>query len=423
MITNRNTVPIKNLIFTIIICFSASSFAIQNKNIEHPPQKRNFLQKGLTGLDYSNMTKLKREVEKGKHRSSYRKLIRQGNKIINEDSFSVIYKPHVPPSGDRHDYMSIGPYWWPDLSKPDSLPWINRDGKVNPLSRGVNSDYSIKSRFFKTVYSLSLAYFFSEDSEYAVKATQLLHDWFINPKTKMNPNLNYAQGIPGKRTGRSSGIIEFSGIRDIISSIEILESQQVLDKKASSKIRVWIKDYLQWLQTSDFGIEAKGATNNHGTWYDVQVVCLLIFLDEIDKARQYLQSTTFSRLATQINPDGSQPRELGRTKALHYSTINLHAFTLLAYMGQKVEVDLWNYESDNGSSIQKAFYFLKPYAINQKEWKYPQITDINQALENLRELFAKSAKMFNHHDFCEVSSKKTSKNKAFPLLLFNCAIH
>ena len=43
------------------------------------------------------------------------------------------------------------------------------------------------------------------------------------PIRNVNPNLDFAQGIPGKFDGRSSGIIEFSGIRNVISAIELLE--------------------------------------------------------------------------------------------------------------------------------------------------------------------------------------------------------
>src|SRR3954465_11347972 len=47
---------------------------------------------------------------------------------------SVLDKPSVAASGDKHDYFTYGPYWWPDPTKPDGLPYIRRDGDVNPAS-------------------------------------------------------------------------------------------------------------------------------------------------------------------------------------------------------------------------------------------------------------------------------------------------
>ena len=47
---------------------------------------------------------------------------------------TVTAKGMNPPSGDKHDYMSFGPYWWPDPTKPDGLPYVRRDGETNPGS-------------------------------------------------------------------------------------------------------------------------------------------------------------------------------------------------------------------------------------------------------------------------------------------------
>ena len=51
---------------------------------------------------------------------------------IERAPYSVMDKKLVPPSGNKHDYISIGRYWWPDPTKPDGLPYIRRDGQSNP---------------------------------------------------------------------------------------------------------------------------------------------------------------------------------------------------------------------------------------------------------------------------------------------------
>ena len=53
--------------------------------------------------------------------------------------FSVMHKKLTPPSGDKHDYMSFAPYWWPDPSTPDGLPYIRRDGEHNRADQGLRS--------------------------------------------------------------------------------------------------------------------------------------------------------------------------------------------------------------------------------------------------------------------------------------------
>ena len=63
---------------------------------------------------------------------AYRQLLKDADAALKAGPFTVMAKKRLPPSGDRHDYMSFGPYWWPDPSKPDGLPYIRRDGERNP---------------------------------------------------------------------------------------------------------------------------------------------------------------------------------------------------------------------------------------------------------------------------------------------------
>src|SRR5687767_1188678 len=59
-------------------------------------------------------------------------LMRDASTAMKDGPWSVTQKGVTPPSGDKHDYMSQAPYWWPDPAKPDGLPYIRRDGERNP---------------------------------------------------------------------------------------------------------------------------------------------------------------------------------------------------------------------------------------------------------------------------------------------------
>jgi hypothetical protein len=262
-----------------------------------------------------------------------------------------------------------------------------------------------------------MAYFFSDKIEYANKTLELLKGWFLNKDTKMNPNLNFAQGIPGKNTGRGIGIIEFVGIKNIITAIEILEINKAMDIKTSKGLREWFVEYLNWLQTSENGIFEKNTKNNHAVYYDMQVVSILLFLDRKKEAKQILEAVKTKRIASQIEPNGAQPHELARTKSLSYSTMNLRGFTELAFLGTKVGVDLWNYKSEKGASIIQAYEFLKPYAEGEKEWNYKQIHSLSKAQKSLKNLFVKAGSQFNIEEYCKVGSGN-SKNASS--LMFYC---
>ena len=86
----------------------------------------------------------------------------------------MVTKTQTPSSGDKHDYLSLVPYWWPDPAKPDGLPWIRKDGQVNPLTRGENVDQPAKDAMFKRAEALATAYYFSDDRKYAQRAVEVL---------------------------------------------------------------------------------------------------------------------------------------------------------------------------------------------------------------------------------------------------------
>ncbi len=65
-------------------------------------------------------------------------LVEKANAVLKAGTvYSVMQKTQLPPSGNKHDYMSQGPYWWPDPSKPDGKPYIRKDGQRNPEINGI----------------------------------------------------------------------------------------------------------------------------------------------------------------------------------------------------------------------------------------------------------------------------------------------
>jgi hypothetical protein len=199
----------------------------------------------------------------------------------------------------------------------------------------------------------------------------------------MNPHLNYAQGVPGSNNGRCFGIIEFGGITSIITSVEMLKYAQFLDKEDEEAFKSWVKEYLLWLETSDFGKEESGKSNNHGTNYDSQIIGLYFYFHRFEDAKERINTITKERIDSQIEPDGSQPGELRRTKAFSYSVMNLDAFLDLAYAAKIVGIDLWSYHGNESGSLQSAYDFLYRYAVNEEKWPYSQIVNMEGSQKKL----------------------------------------
>ncbi|WP_114751126.1 hypothetical protein [Pleomorphovibrio marinus] len=67
------------------------------------------------------------EVNKDKRDSALSILIEQAEEQLKSGPYTVVNKKQVPPSGSKNDYISMGPYWWPDPNKEDGLPY-NKKG-------------------------------------------------------------------------------------------------------------------------------------------------------------------------------------------------------------------------------------------------------------------------------------------------------
>jgi hypothetical protein len=293
------------------------------------------------------------------------------DRALKEGPFTIVNKPKPPPGGDRHDYSSLAPYFWPDPAKPDGVPYIRKDGHRNPdVSK---YDAPLLAKMSSAVGDLGLAYYLTGDERYAEHAAKLLRAWFLDAETLMRPHLKYAQFVPGVNDGRGTGLIESRSLVAVADAVGLLHGSKHWTKEDQAGMEKWFAEFLNWMRTSKNGQDEDRAANNHGTWYDVQVTAFALFVGDRDGARKVLEASKTRRIAKQIEPDGSQPLEEKRTKSFDYSEFNLRALIELATLGEQAGVDLWHYETKDGRGIRRALDYLAPFAAGEKEWKHEQI--------------------------------------------------
>jgi len=330
------------------------------------------------------------------------KLERDAQEALSVGPFSVTTKAVTPPSGDKHDYMSQAPYFWPDPKSPNGLPYIRRDGERNPEIDEI-TDHRVKDQMEAAVETLARAYHFKRDEAYAQKATLLLRAFFLDAETRMNPNLQFAQGIPGINTGRGIGLIETRGLTRIVDAIGLLQGSKAWTTSDQKEMEEWFAKFLQWMVESKNGRDEATAKNNHGTFYDVQVVSFALFLGRKELAKSVLEAAKTKRIAMQVESDGRQLLELARTKAWSYSIMNLDGLMLLAELGDRVGVDLWNYKTHDGRSIRRALDFLAPFAFGEKKWAYQQLGAWPPQM--LFPLIRRAASHYNDAEFKTLTTK------------------
>ncbi len=302
---------------------------------------------------------------------AYSKLIKEADKALKRAPVSVMEKKNLPPSGDKHDYMSLAPYHWPNPEKADGLPYIRKDGQTNPEVKEYK-DKEYLPKLCADVYHLGLAYYFSGKEMYAEHAAKLVQVWFLNSDTRMNPNLNFGQAIKGVTTGRGAGMIDTRHFVKLVDGLNLIETSKAYTAANQAGMRHWFSEFLRWMQTSKIGMDEMKAENNHGAWYDAQRLALALYTKNDALAKEVVASTK-KRLDQQMAADGSFPKEMERTISLHYSTFVMEALFQVAHMAEKTGTDLWSWKTASGKSLEKGFEVLKPYWLKEAEWKGPQI--------------------------------------------------
>lgn len=324
----------------------------------------------------AHLNEVKNSLSQPAYATAYQQLLDDAERELTREPLSVMMKEKTPASGNKHDYMSQARYYWPDPTKPDGLPYINRDGQSNPELEKL--DRVRLGRMADGVTTLSLAWYFSGEEKYAQKATELIRVWFFNKETRMNPNLNYAQMIPGHNNGkgRCYGVIDTYSFIDMLDAVQLLEKSKSFTEKDAKQLKAWFGKLLDWILTSEQGKEEGRQLNNHAVAHDAQVIAFAIYCGNTAVAEQTVNEFPAKRIFTQIEPDGRQPQELRRTLAFGYSEFNIRHIIDIFRMGQKLGISIDNATSPDGRNFYKAVNFLTPYFGKEvTEWPYQQISE------------------------------------------------
>ncbi|NND06379.1 MAG: alginate lyase family protein [Saprospiraceae bacterium] len=269
-------------------------------------------------------------------------------------------------SGGRHDFYSEGDYWWPDPNNPDG-PYIRKDGITNP--ENFTEHRKALLRFSALTGNLTSAFIITKDAKYAQTALKHIHAWFVDPTTKMNPHLLYAQAIKGRQTGRGIGIIDAIHFMEVVQSLRVLDHYQQVEEEALAEIKAWFGAFIEWLTTHPYGQKEMIHPNNHGTCWNMQVASYARFTQNEEMLEFCRNNYTQTLLPNQMAADGSFPLEMERTKPYGYALFNLDAMAMNCQILSDNEHNLWNFETEDGRGIAQGLAYMYPFVIDKKSWQ------------------------------------------------------
>jgi len=295
------------------------------------------------------------------------RVIRDATSYVNVEPITVTNDICERSAGSMHDFYSEGDYWWPDPDKPDG-PYIRKDGLTNPENFTAHRLAMI--RLSKISGALASAFIITQDEVYVRELMPHLRAWFINPLTRMNPNLLYGQAITGKVTGRGIGIIDTIHLMEVALAVKAIENSGAISTVEIQEIKSWFKSYLEWITTHPYGIAERDNGNNHSVCWAMQVAVFASLLNDekhLNYCREFYKETL---LPQQMAIDGSFPLEIKRTKPYGYSLFTLDAMTSLCQILSTKEENLFEYQTTDGKNIELGLDFLYPYIKNKEAWPY-----------------------------------------------------
>jgi hypothetical protein len=274
--------------------------------------------------------------------------------------------PSPKSPGGLHDYFSQADYFWPNPADPGGK-YINRDGQSNPDN--FNDHRKAMIALSIQMPALTAAWSLTRDHRYGNHAADHLRAWFIAPETRMNPNLEYSQGVHGVSTGRSYGIIDTLHLVEVARAASHVDAEMLTSAELAS-LHSWFGEYLHWMRTSEKGVAERDTLNNHAVCWALQAAEFARLIGDGETQDQVRALYKDRFVPDQMGPDGSFPKELARTKPYSYSIFNFDAMAMLCQSLKDDGDDLFAFALPDGRGICKAAAFLYPYLRDKGTWPY-----------------------------------------------------
>jgi hypothetical protein len=305
-----------------------------------------------------------------------RRILEAAAKYVLQAPLTITAFPAGRSAGGLHDFYSQADYFWPNPKDPNG-PYINRDGQSNPD----NFDQHRKAmvRLSMQMPALTAAWLLTGERRYGFKACEHLRAWFVTAETRMNPNLLFSQAVQGVSTGRSYGIIDTLHLVEVARAASFL-ANRILNAQDSAAVKNWFASYLDWLGASDRGKAERDTTNNHAICWALQAAEFARLAGDDGSRTEVYTRYREILLPLQMDPNGSFPRELARTKPYSYSIFNFDVMAGLCQSLKGLTPDPLSFQLPDGRGLSKGAEFIYPYLKDKNAWNWAKDVEHFDAL-------------------------------------------
>ena len=269
---------------------------------------------------------------------------------------------------DAHLYYSEDTEWWPKEGAPEE-PFEHRPGYANPHAFTAHRDAVV--RLNGIVAACVAAWRLTAEARYGTHAMSHLRAWFLDPDTRMEPNLDHAACIPPSVDGTTRGVTETVCFAEIVRSASFLCAYNgVATEAEAADLRAWFGTFATWLNESKKGFIARESKDRLAICWTLQVAECARFA-KIGALQLECSHRFRDKLLRQMNFDGEFPAELHRPDPYASSIFTLDCLSLTCEVLSTPMDRLWDYNLADGRGMRSAVAFLFPSLDRRASWKLP----------------------------------------------------
>ncbi len=226
---------------------------------------------------------------------------------------------------------------------PDPIEKIQSEGLLAGNPAKVASLAAVEDA--GKIYSLALAYRYSDQKNYLDKATEFLLAWAKTNKASGNP-------------------INETKLEDMFTGYDLIRKDIPAQDRAV--IDLWLDSIADAEANSSSALQGRGTAINNWNSHRIKIITLINYTLHTNKYDKLIISELEKQLAINLNPDGTT-HDFTERDAFHYHTYDLEPLvTTCIVLYRATGKNYFDYQTPNGASIKKSVDFMTPYMTGEK---------------------------------------------------------